>query len=128
VRPPWRGRSPENLSPQETLHRGASIIILPMAGEKKAAKSQETKKQQEKKDHPIKLFEGKRITVKEIGPNIIEGDCIVAEPGYLILMNVIIKGTKHVAEAQLLYIPHHRLSFVHTAPTKVEEIKEAEPQ
>ncbi len=99
-----------------------------MAGEKKAAKSQEPKKQQEKKDHPIKLFEGKRITVKEIGPNIIEGDCIVAEPGYLILMNVIIKGTKHVAEAQLLYIPHHRISFAHTVPTKVEKIEEEETQ
>jgi len=124
VRPPWRGHFPENLSPQEVLHRRASIIILPMAGEKKAAKPQEPKKQQEKKDHPIKLFEGKRITVKEIGPSVIEGDCIVAEPGYLILTNVKIIGTKHIAEAQLLYIPHHRIGFVHTEPTKVEKIEE----
>jgi hypothetical protein len=105
------------------------IIILPNMSEKKsAAKNQPQKQPQQKKEHPLKLFEGKRVVIKETGPAIIEGDCIVAEPGYLILMNVIIKGTKHVAEAQLLYIPHHRISFVHTEPTKVEEIKEAEPQ
>jgi hypothetical protein len=96
-----------------------------MAGEKKAAKTQETKKQpQQKKDHPIKLFEGKRVVIKETGPAIIEGDCIVAEPGYLILTNVKVIGTKHIAEAQLLYIPHHRIGFVHTEPTKVEKIEE----
>ena len=86
------------------------------------------KQTQEKKEHPIKLFEGKRVVVQEIGPNTIEGDCIVAESGYLILTNVLIKGTKHVAEAQLLYIPHHRISFVHTEPTKVEKIEEEDPQ
>jgi hypothetical protein len=99
-----------------------------MSEKKSAAKNQPQKQPQQKKEHPLKLFEGKRITVKEIGPSVIEGDCIVAEPGYLILMNVKIKGTKHVAEAQLLYIPNHRISFVHTEPTKVEEIKEMEPQ
>jgi hypothetical protein len=101
-----------------------------MSEKRPAAKNQPPKQKQtqEKKDHPIKLFEGKRIVVKETGPNVIEGDCIVAEPGYLILMNVIIKGTKHVAEAQLLYIPHHRISFAHTVPTKVEKIEEEEPQ
>jgi hypothetical protein len=105
-------------------------IILAMTEKRPTAKNQPPKQKQtqEKKDHPIKLFEGKRIVVKEIGPNTIEGDCIVAEPGYLILMNVIIKGTKHVAEAQLLYIPHHRISFAHTVPTKVEKIEEEEPQ
>jgi hypothetical protein len=99
-----------------------------MAEKKPAAKNQPQKQPQQKKEHPLKLFEGKRIVVKEIGPAIIEGDCIVAEPGYLILMNVIIKGTKHVAEAQLLYIPSHRISFAHTAPTRVEKIEEEEPQ
>jgi len=114
-----------NLSPQEALHRRASIIILPMAGEKKAAKMQEPKKQpQQKKEHPLKLFEGKRVVIKETGPAIIEGDCIVAETGYLILTNVKVIGTKHIAEAQLLYIPHHRIGFVHTEPTKVEKIEE----
>ena len=105
-------------------------IILPIMSEKKsaAAKNQSQKQLQQKKEHPLKLFEGKRIVIKETGPAIIEGDCIVAEPGYLILTNVIIKGTKHVAEAQLLYIPHHRISFAHTAPTKVEKIEEEEPQ
>ncbi|MFZ8785122.1 hypothetical protein [Thermocrinis sp.] len=105
-------------------------IILAMTEKRPAAKNQPPKQKQtqEKKDHPIKLFEGKRIVVKEIGPNTIEGDCIVAEPGYLILMNVVIKGTKHVAEAQLLYIPHHRISFAHTVPTKVEKIEEEETQ
>jgi hypothetical protein len=103
-------------------------IILAMAEKKPAAKNQPQKQTQQKKEHPLKLFEGKRIVVKEIGPAIIEGDCIVAEPGYLILMNVIIKGTKHVAEAQLLYIPNHRISFAHTAPTRVEKIEEKEPQ
>jgi hypothetical protein len=98
-----------------------------MSEKRPAAKNQIQKQPQQKKDHPLKLFEGKRVVVQEIGPNTIEGDCIVAEPGYLILMNVIIKGTKHVAEAQLLYIPHHRISFAHTAPTKVEKI-EGEPQ
>jgi hypothetical protein len=103
--------------------------ILPIMSEKKsAAKNQPQKQPQQKKEHPLKLFEGKRITVKEMGPAVIEGECIVAEPGYLILMNVKIKGTKHVAEAQLLYIPHHRISFVHTEPTKVEKIEEEEPQ
>jgi hypothetical protein len=105
-----------------------NIILAIMSEKKPAAKNQSQKQPQQKKDHPLKLFEGKRVVVQEIGPNTIEGDCIVAEPGYLILMNVKIKGTKHVAEAQLLYIPHHRISFVHTVPTKVEEIKEAEPQ
>ncbi len=108
---------------------GVCNIILPIMSEKKsAAKNQPQKQPQQKKEHPFKLFEGKRVVIKETGPAIIEGDCIVAEPGYLILMNVIIKGTRHVAEAQLLYIPHHRISFVHTAPTKVEELKETEPQ
>ena len=95
-----------------------------MSEKKPAAKNQPQKQPQQKKDHPIKLFEGKRITVKEIGPSVIEGDCIVAEPGYLILTNVKIIGTKHIAEAQLLYIPHHRIGFVHTEPTKVEKIEE----
>jgi hypothetical protein len=99
-------------------------IILPMSEKKSAAKNQPQKQPQQKKDHPLKLFEGKRITVKEIGPSVIEGDCIVAEPGYLILTNVKIIGTKHIAEAQLLYIPHHRIGFVHTEPTKVEKIEE----
>jgi hypothetical protein len=101
-----------------------------MSEKRPTAKNQPPKQKQtqEKKDHPVKLFEGKRIVVKEVGPNTIEGDCIVAEPGYFILMNVIIRGTKHVAEAQLLFIPHHRLSFVHTVPTKVEKIEEAESQ
>jgi hypothetical protein len=82
-------------------------IILAMSEKKPAAKNQPPKQPQQ---------------------NTIEGDCIVAEPGYLILMNVIIKGTKHVAEAQLLYIPHHRISFAHTVPTKVEKIEETETQ
>jgi hypothetical protein len=104
-------------------------IILPIMSEKKsAAKNQPQKQPQQKKEHPLKLFEGKRVVIKETGPTIIEGDCIVAEPGYLILMNVIIKGTKHVAEAQLLCIPHHRISFLHTVPTKVEKIEEEETQ
>ena len=94
-----------------------------MKSEKKPAKQQETQK---RKEHPLKLFEGKRVVVQEIGPNTIEGDCIVAEPGYLILTNVIIKGTKHVAEAQLLYIPHHRISYAHTVPTKVEKTEKSE--
>ena len=97
-----------------------------MSEKKSAAKNQPQKQPQQKKDHPIKLFEGKRITVKEIGPNTIEGDCIVAEPGYLILTNVKIIGTKHIAEAQLLYIPHHRIGFVHTEPIKVEKIEESQ--
>ena len=99
-----------------------------MSEKRSAAKNQIQKQPQQKKDHPLKLFEGKRVVVQEIGPNVIEGDCIVAEPGYLILTNVIIKGTKHVAEAQLLYIPHHRISFAHTAPTKAEKIEEKETQ
>jgi len=102
--------------------------ILAMSEKRPAAKNQPQKQPQQKKEHPFKLFEGKRIVVKETGPTIIEGDCIVAEPGYLILMNVIIKGTKHVAEAQLLFIPHHRISFAHTVPTKVEKIEEEETQ
>ena len=101
-------------------------IILAMSEKRPAAKNQTQKQPQQKKDHPLKLFEGKRVVVQEIGPNTIEGDCIVAEPGYLILTNVIIKGTKHVAEAQLLYIPHHRISFAHTVPTKVEKTEKSE--
>jgi hypothetical protein len=97
-----------------------------MSEKKSAAKNQSQKQPQQKKEHPLKLFEGKRVVVKETGPNIIEGDCIVAEPGHLILMNVVIKGLEHVAEAQLLYIPNHRISFVHTAPTKVEKIEKSE--
>jgi hypothetical protein len=104
--------------------RVCNIILTTMSEKKSAAKNQPQKQPQQKKDHPIKLFEGKRITVKEIGPSVIEGDCIVAEPGYLILTNVKIIGTKHIAEAQLLYIPHHRIGFVHTEPTKVEKIEE----
>jgi hypothetical protein len=99
-------------------------IILAMSEKKSAAKNQPQKQPQQKKEHPFKLFEGKRVVVKETGPAIIEGDCIVAEPGYLILTNVKIIGTKHIAEAQLLYIPHHRIGFVHTEPTKVEKIEE----
>jgi hypothetical protein len=103
-----------------------NIILAIMSEKKPAAKNQPQKQPQQKKDHPLKLFEGKRVVVQEIGPNTIEGDCIVAEPGYLILTNVIIKGTKHVAEAQLLYIPHHRISFAHTVPTKVEKTEKSE--
>ena len=95
-----------------------------MSEKKSAAKNQPQKQPQQKKEHPLKLFEGKRVVIKETGPAIIEGDCIVAEPGYLILTNVKIIGTKHIAEAQLLYIPHHRIGFVHTEPTKVEKIEE----
>jgi hypothetical protein len=95
-----------------------------MSEKKPAAKNQIQKQPQQKKDHPLKLFEGRRVVIQEIGPNVIEGDCIVAESGYLILTNVIVKGTKHVAEAQLLYIPHYRISFAHTVPTKVEKIEE----
>jgi hypothetical protein len=96
-------------------------IILPMKSEKKPAKQQETQK---RKEHPLKLFEGKRVVIKDVGPTTIEGDCIVAEPGYLLITNAKIIGTKHIAEAQLLYIPHHRIGFVHTEPTKVEKIEE----
>jgi hypothetical protein len=99
-------------------------IILAMTEKRPTAKNQPQKQPQQKKEHPLKLFEGKRVVIKETGPAIIEGDCIVAEPGYLILTNVKIIGTKHIAEAQLLYIPHHRIGFVHTEPTKVEKIEE----
>jgi len=103
-----------------------------MANEKRSTtKHQEPQKQsvhskppQQKKEHPLKLFEGKRVTIKDVGPTVIEGDCIVAEPSYLLLTNVKIIGTHHIAEAQLLYIAHHRIGFVHTAPTKVEKIEE----
>jgi len=112
----------------------ALYYYFSMASEKRSAtKYQESQKQgghskppQQKKEHPLKLFEGKRVTIKDVGPTVIEGDCIVAEASYLLLTNVKIIGTQHIAEAQLLYIAHHRIGFVHTAPTKVEKIEKSE--